>query len=257
MARAIAIRPAILMTMMMTMAEIANHAKEPWPPLDWASWIFDRASWVLVGSLILGAGATVAIVWMGFVKEHHWDLAREVANRKIGELNLQAERLKASNLVLQQQLVATHHALADRFIWYDQRAAFQEALSKYPGMTVRIWMYPASSPDTFTLGMTIIGLMMGAKWQATLWDLHTASPVPGVHVLYRKGVPDSKEAADALVAGLLDSRIELVGGPTAMEANEPAAIPPAPATVAFATTKDIPAEEAIRVFIGGKANPFR
>jgi sterol desaturase/sphingolipid hydroxylase (fatty acid hydroxylase superfamily) len=55
------------------MAEIANHAvKEPWPSLDWASWIFDRASFVLVGSLVIGVAATVAIVWMGIVKEHHW-----------------------------------------------------------------------------------------------------------------------------------------------------------------------------------------
>jgi hypothetical protein len=73
------------MTATVIMAEIANRAvREPWPSLEWASWIFDRASFVLVGSLVLGVAATVAIVWMGIVKEHHWDLARDAATKKSG-----------------------------------------------------------------------------------------------------------------------------------------------------------------------------
>jgi hypothetical protein len=45
------------------MAEMANHAEaHPWPSLEWAGWIFDRASFVLIASLIVGAMATVAIV---------------------------------------------------------------------------------------------------------------------------------------------------------------------------------------------------
>ncbi|MBI3700297.1 MAG: hypothetical protein HY242_07610 [Afipia sp.] len=60
------------------MTETANRiATEPWPSLEWASWIFDRASFVLIASLAVGVLATVAIVWMGIVKEHHWDLLRE------------------------------------------------------------------------------------------------------------------------------------------------------------------------------------
>jgi hypothetical protein len=48
----------------------------------------------LVGSLLIGAGATIAIVWMGVVKEHHWDLAREKANQQIAALTVQAEQLR-------------------------------------------------------------------------------------------------------------------------------------------------------------------
>jgi hypothetical protein len=180
--------------------------------------------------------------------------AREL---KIAQLTKDAASLTRQNLALQQHIVDTEHALADRFIWYDVRPAFQEALSKFPGTTARLWMYPASSPDTFTLGMTIVGLMMGGKWQATLWDLRTASPIPGITVLYRKGVANSKEAAEALVSGLRSAKLTFVSDPLPMEAEEPVATPAAPATITFATSKDIPTEEAIRVFIGGKENPFR
>jgi hypothetical protein len=75
------------------MAEIANHAEnQPWPSLEWASWIFDRASFVLVGSLVIGASATIAIVWMGIVKEHHWDLARDGAAEQIALLQLETAK---------------------------------------------------------------------------------------------------------------------------------------------------------------------
>lgn len=77
------------MVIMAIMAEIANHAgNEPWPSLDWASWIFDRASFVLIGSLIVGAAATVAMVWMGIVKEHHWDLLRNLRRNELHPCNL-------------------------------------------------------------------------------------------------------------------------------------------------------------------------
>lgn len=78
------------------MAETATHASsQPWPPLEWAGWIFDRASVALAASLIVGAIATVAIVWMGIVKEHHWDLLREHANQKIALVELDAAKSNA------------------------------------------------------------------------------------------------------------------------------------------------------------------
>lgn len=76
------------------MADNAHDiSNEPWPSLETASWLFDRASFVLVGSLLFGLAATVAIVWMGIVKEHHWDLARERANEKIAAVNEETARL--------------------------------------------------------------------------------------------------------------------------------------------------------------------
>ena len=108
---AIPIRPPIPMTVTAIMADIANHAiKEPWPSLEWASWIFARASFVLVGSLVLGVAATVAIVWMGIVKEHHWDVARDSAALRIAELNNETARLRAKEPLVDDALLANVHA---------------------------------------------------------------------------------------------------------------------------------------------------
>lgn len=258
MACTIAISPPMPTIVIMAIAEMANQVREElWPALDWASWIFHRAGFVLIASLVIGVIATGLIVWMGIVKEHHWDLARELSAKKIAELNNQTERLKAENLVLQKELIATQHVLADRYIWPNDQPAIREALSKFPGQVVRMWVYPASSPDTFTLGMMVAGVMHSSNWQVTLWDMHTATPIPGISVLYRKGVTDAKEAAETLVSQLGKIKAGMVVGPTAMEADEPIGTPPAPATVAWTTSKEIPDEETIRVFVGGKENPFR
>lgn len=77
----------------MAMAEMANHAtKEPWPPLETAAYWFDRAGFVLIGALVVGAFATAAIVWLGIVKEHHWDLAREKSGLEIATTQGEAAR---------------------------------------------------------------------------------------------------------------------------------------------------------------------
>jgi hypothetical protein len=64
----------------------------------------DSASFLLVGSLIIGAAATIAMVWMGIVKEHHWDLARELAATKINEEGEEVERLHSANLALEAKI---------------------------------------------------------------------------------------------------------------------------------------------------------
>jgi hypothetical protein len=105
--------------------------------------------------------------------------------------------------------------------------------------------------------MMLVALMSQAHWEVTAWDLHTALPVPGVQIVYREGVRDAKEAADALASSLKAANIELVGV-LAMKADDPVATPPEPpATLMWGDSKKIPDKETIRVFIGGKENPFR
>ena len=78
------------------MADTGNHVgNEIWPTLEVASKIFDLSSFVLIGSLMFGAVATVLMVWMGIVKEHHWDNAREGAKLKIASLELQTAEANA------------------------------------------------------------------------------------------------------------------------------------------------------------------
>ena len=70
------------------MAEMANHAKEPWLSLENASWLFDRAGFVLIASLVVGVVSTVLIVFTGIEKEHHWDLLRDASNERVAALGL-------------------------------------------------------------------------------------------------------------------------------------------------------------------------
>lgn len=88
------------------MSEIANHTgKEPWLSLETASWWFDKSSVVLAISLFVGFVCTVIIILTGIVKEHHWDIAREAANREIAGVNRETVRLTADNLALQTVLL--------------------------------------------------------------------------------------------------------------------------------------------------------
>jgi hypothetical protein len=99
------------MMMVATMADTINHAtKEPWPSLEWAAWWFDRAGFVLIGALVVGVATTAIIVWMGIVKEHHWDLARETAQLRIAQLDNETARLHAQNVLTSDSLLANVHA---------------------------------------------------------------------------------------------------------------------------------------------------
>ena len=117
------------------MAEIATHAKEPWPSLDTAAWIFDRASFVLVGSLVLGVLATIAIVWMGIVKEHHWDLAREAAAKSIATLSLQGDQLRKDTAEANERAAEAKLALekfrAPRTLSPEQQGRITEKLKQF------------------------------------------------------------------------------------------------------------------------------
>lgn len=45
--------------------------------------------------MLFGASATGTIVWLGIVKEHHWDLLRDRANEKIASVELDAAKSNA------------------------------------------------------------------------------------------------------------------------------------------------------------------
>src|SRR5437879_3058594 len=109
------------------MTEIANHAgNEIWPSLPVASRWFDRASVLLAVSVLLTLLSTVAIVWFGIVKEHHWDVLREQASVKIAGLELETAQSKA-------ELAKAHEGIAKanaEIATANQRAAEFDARSK-------------------------------------------------------------------------------------------------------------------------------
>jgi hypothetical protein len=183
------------MTAIAIMAEIGNHAgNEPWPSLDWASWIFDRASFVLVISLIFGLAATVAIVWMGIIKEHHWDLLREHAGAKIAAVELEAatsnERIATINnetARLSAEAESARAAIAganERAAKAEERAAeaklelekfraprsisnaarsqMADTLKKYAG--TKFEFASGNDPESLSLVDAIEGILTSAGW---------------------------------------------------------------------------------------------
>jgi len=94
------------------MTQMANHAgNEPWLSLEAASWWFNLASVVLGLSLFVGCVATGFIVCLGIVKEHHWDLAREAANKEIGQLFKAGEQLQKESQQLRRETAEAQLAL--------------------------------------------------------------------------------------------------------------------------------------------------
>lgn len=63
--------------------------------LEVASRLFDWSSIALAIGACIVFVATAAIVWLGIIKEHHWDLLREHANEKIVSVELEAAKSNA------------------------------------------------------------------------------------------------------------------------------------------------------------------
>lgn len=168
------------MVSIVIMAEIGNQAgKVPWPSLEWASWLFDRASFVLIGSLIVGAAATAIIVWMGIVKQHYWDLAREAASKKIAELNNQTELLRSKNLEMQAHL-------APRSL---SREQFQEIQSLKGHITAINLAVEADSESKMFAGV-LSAALMSAGIRVRMYLLPPAMQGPGGLVIYDQGIFD-------------------------------------------------------------------
>jgi len=75
------------------MIEIGNQGeKEIWPSLDWATWWFDRASIGLIIGTLIVLISTALIVWMGVIKEHHWDALRDRTAIEIASTQGEAAR---------------------------------------------------------------------------------------------------------------------------------------------------------------------
>ena len=87
--------PTTAATTTIAMAESGNQGgMRMWPSESTATLIFNVASLVFVGSLAVGVVATVAVIWMGNVKEEYWESDRRTSKEKIAELDTQAEQLR-------------------------------------------------------------------------------------------------------------------------------------------------------------------
>jgi hypothetical protein len=174
MALEIRISPATPMLVIAAMTEIANHAgNEPWPPLESASKWFDRASIALAISLLLGFASTVVIIWLGIVKEHHWELARERANEKIAAVNEETARLSVEAETARKETAQAKLELQKiRFPRSLDIEKFRAGIEGLQSGSFEVLFDPAS-PDAYSLAFTIsVALRM------SLWDTPQIGPMP-------------------------------------------------------------------------------
>lgn len=149
--------------------------------------MFDLSSIALAFGACVVFVATALIVWLGIVKEHHWDSLREASNEKIAILELDAaksnaEAAKANQRIaeLSTQSEELKKATADA----NARAAeAQLALQKYKGprnleiepflaklatappAKVQV-VYVRECTDCFWLGQFIASFLVTAKWES-------------------------------------------------------------------------------------------
>ena len=84
-----------------------------WPPLTVATRVFDVSSVIFVLSLVIGLIATISIVWMGNVKEHHWDEQRQQSQEKIAGLEAETAKANAALAIAHADIAKANSEIAD------------------------------------------------------------------------------------------------------------------------------------------------
>ncbi len=244
------------------MADMAKQAgNEIWPSLDLASQWFDRASIGLSISLAIGLACTVVIVWLGIVKEHHWDLLRERANEKIAtveldaaksnaeaakaheriaELSTQAEALRKdtaeANARASEAQLALERFKAPRLMSAEQEVRIRSKVRPFSGTPFDLSVIPGD-PEAVNFALQIAVVLEAEKWS---WVEFNHPNGPFMQVLNVPGKPNvgligswavviqtHAEQADRLgpAAQALAAALDAEGFIAAAAGKPPAAIP--------------------------------
>lgn len=192
------------MTVAAVMSEMANHAgKEPWVSLESASWWFDRASWVLAGSLLVGFVCTVVTIWMGFVKEHHWDLAREHAAKEIEGTKLDIAKAHKETAIARLATEKLRQRLVWRMIDPGPRKRIIERLKPFAPQKFFVAAYSSDDTEAVNLRDTGREILDAAGWQYT--KVSGLSFVPGMRIEKLNGGDKRYNAAwNALPLALME-----------------------------------------------------
>jgi len=148
-----------------------------WPSLDTASSIADKANVALIGSLVVGVVSTVLIVWMGNVKESHWELDRTASAERIAQLNNETARLRAKEPLVDEALMATAQAGRMNALAAQQNIVTSELFALSQGLTTRDAM---SEPARAFLIVSEVEPFAGTKFSAA-----TTSTDIGLETLLR------------------------------------------------------------------------
>ena len=144
-----------------------------WPfsdmSLSTATWWFDSANLVLLGSLLFGVLSTFAIVRLANVKERHWDIARDQSRERVTGLEAelgqaQAAIADANARALEAQAalgLLRKHVAPRRLI----PNIFLKALQGHKKAFVR-FMYPRDDAESFHFAVDALLLLKQANWSA-------------------------------------------------------------------------------------------
>lgn len=202
--------------------ETSHGGRYMWPSLETASHIFDWAGFVLIGALTLGVVSTVLIVWMGIVKEHHWDdekrqsaerisINEKETKRAVAESDkakegaaLANERAAEANAKALEAQLALEKFKAPRQFSPDETAKLIEFLTPFSGQEFQVTTYwEAKEPMEFT--KQLVGTLMQSGWKV-IPHARWAGLLGGVEGVTAYVHPDAGPAAraarDALVAAL-------------------------------------------------------
>jgi hypothetical protein len=214
------IKPVDVMATKQVMANSHRNGRMG-PSLELASKLFDLSSIALAVGACIVFIATAAIVWLGIVKEHHWDVLRGHANERIAELTNQSEALRAEsnrsvamaadaqmqaarlnretahlqadNLALQTVMLPRHMGI----IGVDQEPPakkFMPALSAHAGTPYILEFAQDGEAQALAKEIEFVLNMAGWKqWSESVKSNLSARSFEGVQVMYPVGKPWTAE----------------------------------------------------------------
>jgi hypothetical protein len=132
-----------------TIAPNGNHAgMEIWPSREWSEWLYDSANIALIVALVIGAFATVMIVWMGNKKEEY--LKKDVAAAQLrgDEAIAKSESDRLERVKIEQEMLKQ---LRPRGFTKEQYDAFVSSI-----------VYTLTDDEASRFGYAIMGALQKA-----------------------------------------------------------------------------------------------
>lgn len=158
-----------------------------WPSLETATRLFDAFSIALAIGACVVFVATAAIVWLGIVKEHHWDELREQARTKVATLetetaraNVEVARAHENTAKLSVEAESARAAIADanaraleaqaelakfkapRSLSPEQQRKISESFKRFAGQKYSFNVF--QDPEAIELMRSINGVLKQAGW---------------------------------------------------------------------------------------------
>lgn len=189
-----------------------------WPlSLESSTRIYDLANLGLIVSLVGGVISTVVIVWMGNIKEAHWDKERHESRERVAELG--KETAEANKRAKEAEL-ALEKFRAPRKFDPDRRAQFIETLKPFARTAYDVSTY---GPDSVEFALHIAEVLKDAAWDLRNWTgggsttiLPAANRYAGNVVLFGVDIrgynPKLTEAVNVLVKVLKDAGFDEIRG---------------------------------------------